>query len=271
MNIFTVIDYPREIYKQVYETIDELNLSIKQPSLSGFSIENKLKFEKLYKDGGIESAFKKEIVDTSKAYYYAENNLYAEFIEEYFYNLKEIDGLYFYFLKSISEIYRIDEVTIFTNTVNHNVGSDFWHRDSVGHRLKLFIPILLKGNPPNTEFFRGSHVLTCRPFKWELERIGKTNPNTHLHQETIHNYYQNIYGCSQIFSWEYNKVLLLDTNTVHRAANFHSGTEGSFRIFMMIEFMEKTASKLASKMSLGQCNTLSNQNLINVVLNSLNK
>jgi hypothetical protein len=167
-------------------------------------------------------------------------------------------------LRSMSRRYVIDEVTIFTNSVRINIGSDFWHRDGVGHRIKLFIPVIIHGIPPTTDFFKRSHLLSCHPFAWEMLRIGGSDPDKHEHQSIIEARLSELFGNPYHFEWSYDRIFFLDTNAIHRASNFHSGTINSYRHFLIIEFMDPTSSKIAHRFRLGQCNTKINSSLINI-------
>ena len=162
-------------------------------------------------------------------------------------------------------LYSIDEVNVLFAENSVNNGSDFWHRDGVGHRIKILIPIQLHGSPPATELFSGSHLYSCHPMIWEMLRIGEFDPNTKLHQDLISSFYKRYHGNFLSFEWSNNNVLFLDTNSVHRAGNFSSGTSGSWRQFFSIELIDPIASKIAFKYKLGECFTKRNKKLINTV------
>jgi hypothetical protein len=172
-------------------------------------------------------------------------------------------------LREMRKIYEIDEVNILCSTTGVNNGSDFWHRDGVGHRIKLFIPIAIEGTPPPTDVFRGSHLESCHPRQWELLRVNQENPNNHDHQNQIQDLFCNVYGPPHTIEWDLRMAIALDTNSIHRAGNFTISCDGSTRIFFSIELMQKLQSYAASKYKIGNCNSRMNLKLIHALENCL--
>jgi hypothetical protein len=59
--------------------------------------------------------------------------------------------------------------------------SYYWHRDSDGHSIKIWLPIASDGaDPPYTSFINGSHVQPPIPQNWEMYRA---NPDINMKQK----------------------------------------------------------------------------------------
>jgi len=168
-------------------------------------------------------------------------------------------------LRLLCKFYRIDEVNVLTSTSGINNGSDFWHRDGVGHRIKVFIPLYLQGNPPATHIFSSSHLDSCHPMRWEMYRVNQEDPHRQPHQEFIQKHHTPLFGIHETLQWSYDRVILIDTNTIHRAGNFVGIAKESWRCFASLELMEPLQSYAANKYRLGECNTRRNERLISLV------
>lgn len=267
-NMFSHILPPSPIYDEVYNCIDKMGAATR-------SFEHELShldliYSQLYREGFLDiwvPGLRVSRYSVEQAIYHASYDLFAhEFLDM----VCTLNTPYAAFVSSLLNLYRIDEVNYFVNSTQQNVGSDFWHRDGVGHRLKLFIPVDVNGRPPTTDIFPGSHVESCKPFKWEMLRVGINNPSKYKHQDLIENYYSSVYQRFYSFNWNPEKLLLLDTNTVHRAANFHSGLPGSSRAFLIVELMDPSASKIADRFRLGECGKRQNMELISLFKMKLN-
>lgn len=268
--MFNHIQYPSSLYQSVYNCIDRIANLTRSFSSSQCDDLHSL-YLALYERGFLELSCPEVVVPQSIVSHCQSIHTSFAFAQEFVRQLIERSTHNAMFLSSLLQRYRIDEVNFFVNSYHQNVGSDFWHRDGVGHRLKLFIPVKIVGEPPTTDLFPKSHLLSCRPYNWEMLRVGVDNPSNHAHQSHIEHYYKGLYGDFHSFFWNPHKLLLLDTNSIHRAANFHSGTPGSSRAFLIVEFMDPTASRIGHRFKLGECGLSNNPYLMNLFMSVLSR
>ena len=169
-------------------------------------------------------------------------------------------------LQELKSLYVVDEVSVLNAVNSENNGSDFWHRDGSGHRFKVFLPLLLVGDTPNTSVLAKSHHCGSHPMNWEMLRVNQLNPNQHQHQEVIPSLFSN---CDIFeYRWSYNSCLIIDTNAIHRAHSFSNSSLNTCggRLFYSIELIDPFSSFLVRKYKLGGAGTKANVDLISTVI-----
>jgi len=92
-------------------------------------------------------------------------------------------------LRELHNILPFDAVDLIKTSSYEDQGSDFWHRDGCGNRMKLFIPVYIKGDVPPTELFPASHRGSIWPMEWELLRCGLRGPHQQASQRLIEEFY----------------------------------------------------------------------------------
>lgn len=265
---FSHIHPPSPSYQTVYDCVDNMaDTTRRKSNYFNFSVESL--YSQLHAEGFLVLESQDILISTYSVNQALSNASCDIFANEFLDQLFTKDRTIGVFLSSLLNFYCVDEVNYFVNSSLQNVGSDFWHRDGVGHRLKLFLPIKIIGQPPTTDIFPKSHLNSCRPFNWEMLRVGIDTPSNHTHQHLLEGHFAHNFSKFFSFAWSPQKFLLLDTNAIHRAANFHSGTPGSSRSFLIIEFMDPTASRIAHRYRLGECGMKRNKDLISLFTSRL--
>jgi len=119
--------------------------------------------------------------------------------------------------------------------------SHYWHRDSVGHSIKLWVPILLQGSGvPHTSLIKGTHTTPPIPQMWEMYRAEKDVKRMTMLTSRINSKLcesVNVFTNRElVLAPGYGKspVFLFDTNTIHRG-NYANADEG-FRLVLELQF-----------------------------------
>ena len=93
--------------------------------------------------------------------------------------------------------------------------SGFWHRDSTGSQIKVFIGIDTYGDGIQTDYVLGSHLTQPITEQWEMIRAQKISNPGQLIQFTDH--FSSIHSSSiHRFNLKANEFCIFDTNGIHR-------------------------------------------------------
>ena len=124
--------------------------------------------------------------------------------------------------------------------------SGFWHRDSVGRRIKVFICLETSGYSPITQ------VLPCTyldpiPRMWEMVRAEiSSKSNNNVRNENMERLKSELQQFRRI-EQQYNEgdIVLLDTNAIHRGIYRNEGDdENSYRHLLQISLIARTTLDL---------------------------
>lgn len=257
MNYWVPIASPGKSYPLAYKTIDQIDKLILQnmrisanPLIRDLAIKG---YSSIDLDLGL-SDFR--WVEFQEQMLSSISDSQAQMVLHYLTSSRKLKEI----LQCLYEYIPLDAVDIIKVTNFEDFGSDFWHRDGVGNRIKIFIPLRIQGKVSPTEVFEASHLDSCWPQHWELVRCGKIRPDKDPSQRIIDMQLSQQYGSPKKLEWEENNCIALNTNTVHRAGTFSNTNESQgFRYFVSMEFMNKETSLISSKLELGRVrSTISN-------------
>ncbi|MAU77314.1 MAG: hypothetical protein CL831_10730 [Crocinitomicaceae bacterium] len=124
--------------------------------------------------------------------------------------------------------------------------SGFWHRDSIGRRIKIFICLQTTGHSPVTA------VLPCTyldpiPRGWEMLRAAiSSTANSNVTTEPMNNLNSTFEKFNQVDqSYTQGDIVLLDTNAIHRGIySDYNNQKDSYRHLLQISLIPKTTLDL---------------------------
>ena len=124
--------------------------------------------------------------------------------------------------------------------------SGFWHRDSVGRRIKVFICLNTVGSPPITS------VLPCTyldpiPRQWEMIRVAiPSKSSSDIMTEDMKNLNIQLDRLQPLnHSYRSGDVVLLDTNAIHRGVYAsQADQEDTYRHLLQISLIPKSTLDL---------------------------
>jgi hypothetical protein len=257
--IWAPISAPTPEYGEVYRDIDSIDSVIIESAL-----KSKSHFlQDLYRSGYSTIAFDRSDLDFSCLCFDRQIASELSNIElDLMLNLISNSRIVCTLLKQISRYLVLDAVDVIRTSSYENAGSDFWHRDGVGNRLKVFIPLNMVGSVPPTQVFPSSHTFSVWPRNWELLRCGQKNSYDDPISTRIEERLSIIYGPYRSIEWHLDKLIVLNTNAVHRAGSFSSSTYiAGTRYFLSLEIMNPDSSYLCSFYKLGRVGTSGNSML----------
>lgn len=121
--------------------------------------------------------------------------------------------------------------------------SYYWHRDSVGHAIKLWIPIKIRGNsPPYTSFIDGSNIIPPIPQEWEMLRAHQDNETMKKGTQLVNNYLEaSKYKFSNknfLLRRKPDQAFYFDTNTIHKGV--YLSEEETERVVLEFQFNSRS-------------------------------
>lgn len=138
-------------------------------------------------------------------------------------------------------------------------GAAFWHRDSMGRSLKVFIPLNHEGNGIDTYLEAYSNVLSPIPQQWEMIRADKQIPLKEKIQLT-NSISENIRDHLHIIKSMDKRILIFDTNTFHRGAYMEKeGNSDDKRFHLQCTISYKPTLNLYSMLQGHGINVLKNK------------
>tara|TARA_B100000674_G_C37924468_1_gene954868 strand:- start:939 stop:1775 length:837 start_codon:yes stop_codon:yes gene_type:complete len=126
--------------------------------------------------------------------------------------------------------------------------SYYWHRDSVGHSVKMWIRLFSEGTtPPFTSFLKSSHITPPIPQYWEMYRAADDMKLRNQLTETINSRLQTSPDLIDNLNFIQGKnsggnVLLFNTNLMHKG-NYTSDS-AAFRYILEFQFNSETFTRL---------------------------
>ena len=114
------------------------------------------------------------------------------------------------------EVNILDAITCLkSEPVDRIDGSGYWHRDSLGSSIKIFIGIFKSGRGITFEYIKGSHLIQPICEKWEMMRAHKKTNTEQL--DAFTKYIEEV-NKTKISKESIDKgdVLIFDPNGVHR-------------------------------------------------------
>lgn len=129
--------------------------------------------------------------------------------------------------------------------------SGFWHRDSVGRRIKIFVCLETTGHSPLTA------VLPCTyldpvPREWEMIRAGiSSKENSNVTSQAMNQLNTRFESYKQVKqAYKTGDIILLDTNAIHRGvyAEEQNFIE-SYRHLLQISLIPKTTLDIQRKLN----------------------
>ena len=152
--------------------------------------------------------------------------------------------------------WRIDRVALRMSLNNPNLESVQWHRDSVGHRLHLFLYLNSFGSCPTTAVVPTSN--TAPPYAMLIDII---------RAQRAYDFYKENHIVERILCARFDSepaivdvvqgsLLLMDTNCFHRAfvpATERVSCSQGLRFLLHIEMMESAASDFSHTHRIGPC------------------
>ena len=104
--------------------------------------------------------------------------------------------------------------------------SFFWHRDSIGRRLKIWLPLRVPAAGPDTWVIKGTHFVDPMPRQWEMYRADNAFRVTRGH--SFIDLLSNLKQASCLHP-SMEKAIILDTNALHRGDyEIHDRSLGPF-------------------------------------------
>jgi len=137
-------------------------------------------------------------------------------------------------------------------------GSGFWHRDSIGNAIKIFVCLDVTGNGVNTEFITGTHAMDPFVRNWEMIRShGRLDLINEFDDSVQKNYKPSISS----ISLRPGECFAFNTNAVHRGI-YLTDQDGA-RLTYQITVTTITNAKLFDLFH--QTNHLSNSRMISAL------
>ncbi len=151
--------------------------------------------------------------------------LYSDFLIEVF-NSKIIDDIRSY----LGNGFKLDNTYLsvfntFNGEVENRISSGLLHHDSVGHRVKMFIPINEKGTINNpTIYLKGSNKI-----KWKNFENIENKERNRINEQQIKLYKNK----EKKLGLNFNDILIFDTNGIHKGCYENSNQN---RLIIQFEF-----------------------------------
>jgi len=137
----------------------------------------------------------------------------------------------------------------FVQRTAQNVPSSyFWHRDSVGHSIKVWIPLYTGIDSPFTQYIMGSHILDPYPREWEMIRALPNRLDAcRVVSAILESSCKNQVTTNQQIINSVSNCYIFDTNGVHRGiydSEFVTTPDISTRIVLQYQFTGLDAQSL---------------------------
>jgi hypothetical protein len=150
------------------------------------------------------------------------------------------------------EIRGLDAFVLPGDVVSSRIdGSGFWHRDSTGTQVKVFIGIYRCGSGVTTQYITRSHTRQPICEQWEMIRTLRDKNLSYLNQ---FNDYLSDANSNDVISRSlgYGDIMIFDTNGTHRGVYFLPGSRDDFqdrRIVICATFCNPTNHELFCKLN----------------------
>ena len=136
---------------------------------------------------------------------------------------------------------------LFAKTVeineNHDIakvdGSGFWHRDSIGCAIKIFVCLDARGRGVRTELIQGSQIMDPFVREWEMARVNPSGKDLCQFEQSV--FMSNASKIASV-SLSAGQCFAFNTNAVHRGA-YILNPPGS-RLTVQITMTTRTNAKL---------------------------
>ncbi len=285
MKIFNDPISTTDLYKRIYHVVDETSLLAKRkfkriignkPSSMDILLKKGHTNLSIFQERELAKELKD--LDLSNSFYmenFKDNGIKSAV-------MKIIDRILFQNIRlreSLSLLlnaYDICSLGLMNTTNNSRTSSINWHRDGVGHRIKIFLPLINYGLSIPTLYFESSHKESCIPQNWEMFRASKKS-----HKESVDLFYSIETQCLRHYreisiNWNTDTVIFIDTNGIHASSclkldrlNTINGKYLGSRLFLQLELMDITQAQIVHRYRLGNSLSPYNKDIISRIYNSL--